>query len=95
MDELILPILHCLSDSDSRVRYYACEGLYNVTKVARGAILVHFNEVFNRLSELAADPDQNVKQGTEMLDRLLKVRNNDVSSSYFKLTIACLIGVER
>lgn len=73
MDELILPILHCFGDSDSRARYYACEGLYNVTKVARGAILVHFNEIFNALSKLAADPDQNVKSGTEMLDRLLKV----------------------
>ncbi|XP_021943778.1 protein VAC14 homolog isoform X3 [Folsomia candida] len=72
IDELILPILHCFGDSDPRARYYACEGLYNVTKVARGAILLHFNEIFNALSKLAADPDQNVRSGTEMLDRLLK-----------------------
>ncbi|CAG7732052.1 unnamed protein product [Allacma fusca] len=71
-EELILPILHCFNDSDSRARYYACEGLYNVTKVTRSAILGHFNEIFNALSKLAADPDQNVKSGTEMLDRLLK-----------------------
>ncbi len=71
--ELVLPILACFSDSDSRVRYYACEGLYNVTKVARGSVLPHFNDIFNALSKLAADPDQNVKSGTEMLDRLLKV----------------------
>ena len=31
--DLINPILTCLSDADSRVRYYACESLYNVVKV--------------------------------------------------------------
>ncbi|OXA63462.1 Protein VAC14 [Folsomia candida] len=81
IDELILPILHCFGDSDPRARYYACEGLYNVTKVARGAILLHFNEIFNALSKLAADPDQNVRSGTEMLDRLLKASNKTDDSS--------------
>ena len=31
-NELVKPILICMSDADSRVRYYACESLYNVTK---------------------------------------------------------------
>ena len=31
--DLIRPIITCMSDTDSRVRYYACESLYNVTKV--------------------------------------------------------------
>lgn len=31
-NELVKPILICMSDTDSRVRYYACESLYNVTK---------------------------------------------------------------
>ncbi|KAL0278812.1 UNVERIFIED_CONTAM: hypothetical protein PYX00_000512 [Menopon gallinae] len=70
--ELINPILACFSDSDLRVRYYACESLYNVVKVARGNILDHFTEIFSGLSKLAADPDQNVKSGSELLDRLLK-----------------------
>ena len=34
--DLISPILTCLSDADSRVRYYACESLYNVVKVISG-----------------------------------------------------------
>ena len=34
-EDLIMPILTCLSDADSRVRYYACESLYNVVKVRR------------------------------------------------------------
>lgn len=70
--ELIHPILACFSDSDLRVRYYACESLYNVVKVARGAVLDHFTEIFNGLSKLAADPDQSVKNGSELLDRLMK-----------------------
>ena len=32
-EDLVTPILTCLSDADSRVRYYACESLYNVVKV--------------------------------------------------------------
>ncbi|XKL59384.1 hypothetical protein PGB90_000400 [Kerria lacca] len=72
IEDLITPILVNFSDSDLRVRYYACESLYNVIKVARGSILPHFGNVFQALSKLAADPDQNVKNASELLDRLLK-----------------------
>ncbi|XP_014216147.1 protein VAC14 homolog isoform X2 [Copidosoma floridanum] len=71
-EELIHPILACFSDADSRVRYYACESLYNVVKVARGAILPHFNDIFGVLSKLACDTEQSVKNATELLDRLMK-----------------------
>jgi vacuole morphology and inheritance protein 14 len=74
-DELIQPIVACFLDSDLRVRYYACESLYNVVKVARGSVLPHFSDIFDALSKLAADPDQNVKNGSELLDRLMKVCN--------------------
>ncbi|XP_058622872.1 protein VAC14 homolog isoform X2 [Onychostoma macrolepis] len=72
LKELIDPVLTCFNDSDSRLRYYACEALYNIVKVARGAVLPHFNVLFDGLSKLAADPDPNVKSGSELLDRLLK-----------------------
>lgn len=72
-DELIKPILACMQDQDLRVRYYACESLYNVVKVSRGAILPHFSAIFNALSKIATDPEQNVKNASELLDRLLKV----------------------
>lgn len=72
LKELVEPVLTCLGDSDSRLRYYACEALYNIVKVARGAVLPHFNVLFDGLSKLAADPDPNVKSGSELLDRLLK-----------------------
>jgi len=70
--ELVQPIVSSLNDQDSRVRYYASEALYNVIKVIRGDILPHFNTVFDILCQLTADPDQSVKSGAELIDRLLK-----------------------
>lgn len=61
------------NDSDLKVRYYASESLYNVSKVARSAVLKHFPDIFKSLSKLATDPDQNVKNASELLDRLMKV----------------------
>ncbi|EGD83131.1 hypothetical protein PTSG_03767 [Salpingoeca rosetta] len=72
LSELVPPILACFGDSDSRVRYYACEAMYNVSKVARHDILLYFNEIFDELSKLCADPDPSVKSGAETLDRLIK-----------------------
>ncbi|XP_033115389.1 protein VAC14 homolog isoform X1 [Anneissia japonica] len=72
LPQLINPVLTCLSDQDSKNRYYACEALYNIVKVARGAVLQHFNSVFCELTNLASDPDLNVKNGSELLDRLMK-----------------------
>eukprot|EP01137_Pigoraptor_chileana_P023157 Opistho-2@89009 len=72
LEELVAPVLSCFSDVDSRVRYYACESIYNIAKVARPSTLLYFNEIFDALSKLAADPDTNVKSGAELLDRLVK-----------------------
>uniref|UniRef100_A0A8C2FTA1 Vac14 homolog (S. cerevisiae) n=1 Tax=Cyprinus carpio TaxID=7962 RepID=A0A8C2FTA1_CYPCA len=84
LKELIDPVLTCFNDSDSRLRYYACEALYNIVKVARGAVLPHFNVLFDGLSKLAADPDPNVKSGSELLDRLLKVMSTENFNSFVK-----------
>lgn len=70
--ELGAPILACLSDPDLRVRYLASESLYNVIKVARSAIIPMFPEIFGALTRLVTDPEQMVKEGGELLDRLLK-----------------------
>lgn len=72
VNELVSPILNCLSDQDLRVRYFACESLYNVVKVARSSIIPFFPDLFAALSRLVADSDQMVKDGSELLDRLLK-----------------------
>lgn len=34
-------------------RYYACESLYNIAKVCKGEILVHFNGIFDALSKVS------------------------------------------
>lgn len=70
--QLVPPVLRCFTDQDSRVRYYACESLYNIAKVTRGKILPFFNEIFDGLCKLSADPDPNVKNGAQLLDRLIK-----------------------
>ncbi|KAJ3392845.1 hypothetical protein HDU84_003329 [Entophlyctis sp. JEL0112] len=72
LDVLVPPILACFSDPDVRVRYYACESMYNVVKVARRDVLVFFNEIFDAMSRLVADIDASVKNGAELLDRLIK-----------------------
>jgi vacuole morphology and inheritance protein 14 len=72
LDVLIPPILHCFEDPESRVRYYACESLYNVAKVARGSVLRYFNSIFEGLCKLFADSDVDVKNGANLLDRLVK-----------------------
>ena len=45
-------MLACFQDQDARVRYYACESMYNIAKVAKGEILPFFNEVFDALSKV-------------------------------------------
>lgn len=70
--ELVKPVLSCMNDSDSRVRFYACESLYNVTKVARDDVLPNFNDLFVAMAKVVTDLDQSVRTAAELLDRLLK-----------------------
>lgn len=72
LDYIVPPILSCFGDADSRVRYYACESLYNVAKVAKGEILLYFNEIFDVLCKLISDPDETVRTGADLVDRLIK-----------------------
>jgi vacuole morphology and inheritance protein 14 len=72
LDVLLPPVLHCFDDPESRVRYYACESLYNIAKVSRQAILAYFNRIFEGLTKLFADVDIDVKNGASLLDRLIK-----------------------
>ena len=52
LPELVQPVLMCFEDQDPRVRYYACESLYNISKVARSAVLVFFNNIFEGLCKV-------------------------------------------
>lgn len=47
-------MLACFADQDARVRYYACESMYNIAKVAKGEILLYFNEIFDALCKVCA-----------------------------------------
>jgi vacuole morphology and inheritance protein 14 len=52
LEEIVPPVLACFTDQDARVRYYACESMYNIAKVAKGEILLYFNEVFDALCKV-------------------------------------------
>ncbi|CAG8772011.1 19713_t:CDS:2, partial [Racocetra persica] len=82
LEEIVPPVLACFADQDSRVRYYACESMYNIAKVSKGEILRYFNEVFDAMSKLAADSEVSVKNGTELLDRLIKDIVAEQSTTY-------------
>ncbi|UZJ51606.1 hypothetical protein CBS101457_000926 [Exobasidium rhododendri] len=72
LEQIVPPVLACCGDPDSKIRYFACESFYNIAKVCKGEILMYFNEIFDALSKLAADSELSVKNGAELLDRLLK-----------------------
>lgn len=72
LEDIIHPVLACFGDQDARVRYYACESLYNIAKVAKGEILLYFNEIFDVLCKLSTDSETSVKNGADLLDRLVK-----------------------
>jgi vacuole morphology and inheritance protein 14 len=69
---LLPPVLKCFDDPEVRVRYYACEALYNIAKVARRHVLTYFNGLFDGLCKLFSDVDVDVKNGAQLLDRLVK-----------------------
>lgn len=72
LSELVQPMMACVSESESRVRYQAVEALYNCVKMARGAALAHFPLLLDALARLAGDPEPQVRQAAELLDRLVK-----------------------
>mmetsp|Transcript_10694 Transcript_10694/g.18001 ORF Transcript_10694/g.18001 Transcript_10694/m.18001 type:complete len:722 (+) Transcript_10694:74-2239(+) len=72
LNHLIPQVLECFDDPESRVCYYACESLYNISKVARTNILRFFNQIFDGLCKLFAHVDVDVKNGANLLDRLVK-----------------------
>ncbi|KIX00957.1 uncharacterized protein Z518_10023 [Rhinocladiella mackenziei CBS 650.93] len=82
---IVPPVLACFTDQDARVRYYACEALYNIAKVAKGEILVFFNDIFDALCKLAADSELSVKNGAELLDRLIKDIVSESAASYVSI----------
>lgn len=85
LEEIIKPIIATFRDTDARVRYYACESLYNIAKIARGEILLYFNEVFDILCILVTDSESSVKNAADILDRLIKDIVSAKSTSYVSI----------
>ncbi|EGO02004.1 hypothetical protein SERLA73DRAFT_104235 [Serpula lacrymans var. lacrymans S7.3] len=82
MEKFIDSLLVCFTDPENRIRYFSAECLYNIAKVSKGEVLVYFNPIFDALSKLAADSELSVKNGAELLDRLLKDIVAETASVY-------------
>ncbi|KAF4619657.1 hypothetical protein D9613_005002 [Agrocybe pediades] len=85
MQKFVGPLLDCFVDPENRIRYFSAECLYNIAKVSKGEVLVYFNDIFDALSKLAADSELSVKNGAELLDRLLKDIVAESASVYIPL----------
>lgn len=85
MEKFVRPLLDCFVDPENRIRYFSAECLYNIAKVSKGEVLVYFNDIFDALSKLAADSELSVKNGAELLDRLLKDIVAESASVYIPL----------
>ncbi|KAK3375993.1 vacuolar protein 14 C-terminal Fig4p binding-domain-containing protein [Lasiosphaeria ovina] len=85
LEVIVPPVLACFTDQDARVRYYACEAMYNIAKVAKGEILIYFNHIFDALCKLGADSELSVKNGAELLDRLIKDIVSESAATYVSI----------
>ncbi|KAM7197198.1 Vacuolar protein 14 C-terminal Fig4p binding domain containing protein [Naviculisporaceae sp. PSN 640] len=85
LEVIVPPVLACFTDQDARVRYYACEAMYNIAKVAKGEILIYFNYIFDALCKLGADSELSVKNGAELLDRLIKDIVSESAATYISV----------
>ena len=72
LSTIVPPVLHSFTDQDSRLRYFACESLYNIAKASRASFVRFFLDVFDALAKLSADSDSNVQNAAHLLDRLVK-----------------------
>jgi len=53
LSSIVPPIFRCLSDQEPRVRYYACESIYNIAKICRQRLVFsYFPEIFDILSRV-------------------------------------------
>ncbi|CDJ48356.1 hypothetical protein, conserved [Eimeria brunetti] len=85
---LLRPLLKSFGDPDPRVRYYACESLFNVLKAARGHCLQFLPELFDGLCKLCGDVDREVRQGVGFVDSLLKEETAAAAAAAAEATAA-------
>ncbi|KAN0101743.1 ARM repeat-containing protein [Hyaloscypha variabilis] len=59
--------------------------MYNIAKVAKGEVLPYFNDIFDALCKLGADSELSVKNGAELLDRLIKDIVSESAATYVSI----------
>jgi vacuole morphology and inheritance protein 14 len=59
---IIDPVLKCLKDQNNKIRFAACDTLYNIIKTLRDVVLIKFNDIFEELIDVVADVDDDVKK---------------------------------
>lgn len=75
LGQIVRPVAASLSDQDNRVRYYACEALFNIAKAMQDGFITDqtlFVEVYSALFKLYGDPDEHVQNAATHLDEVLK-----------------------
>lgn len=99
LEQIIYPVSASLGDQDSRVRYYACEALFNIVKSAQVQFINDqklFTSVFLALFKLYGDIDDNVQNAAHHLNEVLKniaTANSDFSLDNFMLVFEkCLFA---
>ncbi|KAL3233431.1 Vacuole morphology and inheritance protein 14 [Nakaseomyces bracarensis] len=85
LPQILPPVLACFGDQNDQVRFYACESLYNIAKIAKGEILIYFNEIFDVLCKISADTENSVKGAAELLNRLIKDIVAEKASNYISV----------
>lgn len=82
--KIVPPVLACFTDQDARVRYYACEAMYNIAKVAKGEILIYFNSIFDQLCKVSNPPqgyrESDADGGKYSLGQILSCQSRMVQS---------------
>jgi len=92
LGQLIISVHYLFKDEDPRVRYYACESLYNICKVAGKAVLEHWCLIFDGVCHLYADVDNEVKNAVQHLDRELKDIVSGAESLRIQEFVRLLVG---
>ncbi|KAA6353777.1 MAG: putative protein VAC14, partial [Streblomastix strix] len=72
MMELFPPQIDALRDMDPRVRFYACESLFNTIKAAQETSMIFFSQLFPAFVKLSADTDEMVRSACDMVTKALK-----------------------
>lgn len=95
--KILKPVLEGMKENDTKVKFQACETMYNIAKSFRTIILPEINEIFKTLLRIIADTDENIKSIAMQLDSMLKdiVNEGLVDNKQFDLKSFMPVLVEK